>query len=36
MPKGVRHFAVAKGETILDLTGTGPFKTLWVDPPKKK
>lgn len=33
MPKGVRHFALAKGETILELTGIGPFKTMWVKPP---
>ena len=36
MPKGVRHFAQAKGETILELNAMGPFKTIWVDPPKKK
>ena len=33
MPKGVRHFAMARGETILELTGIGPFKTIWVKPP---
>jgi len=33
MPKGVRHFALAKGETVLELTGIGPFKTNWVKPP---
>ena len=36
MPRGVRHFARAKGETVLELTAIGPFKTMWVDPPKKK
>jgi quercetin dioxygenase-like cupin family protein len=36
LPKGVRHFAVAKGETILELNAMGPFKTIWVDAPKKK
>jgi quercetin dioxygenase-like cupin family protein len=40
MPKGVRHFALARGETILELTGIGPFKTVYVDakdaPAKKK
>lgn len=36
LPKGVRHFALAKGETVLELSGVGPFKTIWVDPPKKK
>ena len=32
MPKGLRHFALAKGETILELTGIGPFKTIFVNP----
>lgn len=36
MPKGVRHFARAKGETVLELNAMGPFKTIWVEAPKKK
>jgi quercetin dioxygenase-like cupin family protein len=35
LPKGLRHFATAKGETVLELFGRGPFKTILVDPPKK-
>ena len=35
IPKGQRHFATAKGETILELSALGPFKTNWVEPPKK-
>ena len=36
LPKRVRHFALAKGETVLELNGIGPFKTIWVAPPKGK
>ena len=36
LPKRVRHFALAKGETLLELNGAGPFKTIWVAPPKGK
>ena len=32
MPKEMRHFAVAKGETIIQVHGTGPFKVNWVNP----
>ena len=32
VPKEMRHFAMAKGETILQVHGTGPFKVNWVDP----
>lgn len=32
MPKGTRHFAVAKGVTILQLHGTGPFEVRYVNP----
>jgi quercetin dioxygenase-like cupin family protein len=32
MPKEMRHFAVAKGETIIQVHGTGPFKLNWVNP----
>jgi hypothetical protein len=39
MPKEMRHFVWAEGETILQLHGVGPFKTFWVNPaddPTKK
>jgi Domain of unknown function (DUF4437) len=39
MPKDMRHFVWAEGETILQLHGVGPFKTFWVNPaddPTKK
>ena len=39
LPAKVRHFAVAKGDTIVDAHGIGPFMTNWVDPkedPAKK
>ena len=36
LPKRVRHFAQAKGETTLELNGMGPFKTIWVAAPKGK
>jgi hypothetical protein len=40
MPKTMRHFAVAKGETIIQVHGTGPFELNYVnagdDPRKKK
>lgn len=39
MPKAMRHFAMAKGETILQLHGVGPFEINYVDPaddPRKK
>ena len=32
MPKEMRHFAVAKGETIVQVHGAGPFKVNWVNP----
>jgi anti-sigma factor ChrR (cupin superfamily) len=32
MPKEMRHFAMSKGETIVQLHGTGPFKVNWVNP----
>lgn len=31
MPKEMRHFAWAKGETIIQIHGAGPFKTYWVE-----
>jgi quercetin dioxygenase-like cupin family protein len=39
MPKTMRHFAVAKGETIIQLHGTEPFEINYVNPaddPRKK
>ncbi len=30
MPKEMRRFAWAKGETIIQIHGAGPFKTYWV------
>lgn len=32
MPKGVRHFASAKGETTIDVYGVGPFEVIYVNP----
>jgi hypothetical protein len=39
MPKTMRHFAMAKGETIIQLHGVGPFEINYVNPaddPRKK
>jgi quercetin dioxygenase-like cupin family protein len=39
MPKEMKHSATAKGETILQIHGTGPFVIHYVDPkddPRKK
>jgi quercetin dioxygenase-like cupin family protein len=39
MPKGVRHFAWAKGETTIQVHGVGPFEIHYVNPkddPRKK
>ncbi|HJZ53816.1 MAG TPA: cupin domain-containing protein [Gemmataceae bacterium] len=39
MPKTMRHFAIAKGETIIQLHGTEPFEINYVNPaddPRKK
>jgi quercetin dioxygenase-like cupin family protein len=39
MPKGMRHFAVAKGETIIQVHGLGPWDVHYVNPsddPRKK
>lgn len=39
MPKENRHFALAKGETIIQIYGEGPFVVNYVDPkddPSKK
>jgi hypothetical protein len=32
MPKEMRHFAMAKGDLILQAHGIGPFKVNWVNP----
>jgi hypothetical protein len=32
MPKEIRHFAMSKGESIVQLHGAGPFKVNWVNP----
>jgi anti-sigma factor ChrR (cupin superfamily) len=32
MPKEMRHFALCKGETTVQIHGTGPFKVNWVNP----
>ena len=32
MPKEARHYAMAKGETIVQVHGAGPFKVNWVNP----
>jgi hypothetical protein len=39
MPKGMRHFAWAKGETIIQIHGMGPFEINYVnaeDDPRKQ
>jgi quercetin dioxygenase-like cupin family protein len=38
MPKGVRHFAWAKGDTVIQVSGMGPFEINYVnaaDDPRK-
>ncbi len=32
VPRGSRHFAWCKGETIVQAHGIGPFKIVWVNP----
>ncbi len=32
MPREMRHFAMSKGETIVEVHGAGPFKVNWVNP----
>lgn len=32
IPKQMRHFALAKGDTILQVHGMAPFKVNWVNP----
>lgn len=39
MPPGMRHFAIARGETVVQLTSTGPWQINYVDPaddPRKR
>ena len=32
MPKTMRHFALCKGDTVLQVHGIGPFKIVWLNP----
>jgi quercetin dioxygenase-like cupin family protein len=32
MPRGVRHYVWCKGETIVQMQGTGPFLVNWANP----
>ena len=34
MPKEMRHFALAKGDTVVQIHGIGPFKTFFVQSAK--
>lgn len=39
LPAGMPHYALADGETIVQINGTGPFDVIYVDPkddPRKK
>jgi hypothetical protein len=39
MPKGMHHYALAKGDTELQVHGMGPFGVTYVNPnddPRKK
>ena len=36
MPKGMTHFALATGDTIVQVHGVGPFKSDWVTPSAKR
>ena len=36
MPKGMTHFALATGDTIVQVHGVGPFKSVWVSPSGKR
>jgi len=31
-PKNMRHFALCKGDTVLQVHGIGPFKIIWLNP----
>lgn len=32
MPKGTRHYLLAKGETVIQVHGVGPFEIIYVNP----
>ena len=32
MPNATRHFAMSKGETVIQVSGVGPFKVIYVNP----
>jgi len=32
MPKTMRHFALCKGDTVIQVHGIGPFKIVWLNP----
>jgi hypothetical protein len=32
MPAGMKHFAIMKGETVVQVHGTGPFEIIYVNP----
>jgi hypothetical protein len=32
MPRTMRHFALCRGETVLQVHGIGPFKINWLNP----
>jgi hypothetical protein len=32
MPRGVRHYAWAKGETVVQVHAVGPFEITYVNP----
>lgn len=32
MPKTMRHFALCKGDTVLQVHGIGPFRIIWLNP----
>lgn len=39
MPPGMRHYAIARGETVIQVTSTGPWQITYVDPaddPRKR
>ena len=39
MPAGMRHYAIAKGDTVIQIHGVGPFEVTYVNPaddPRKK
>jgi quercetin dioxygenase-like cupin family protein len=39
MPSGMRHFAVAEGDTVIQLTSMGPWQINYIDPaddPRKR